>query len=170
MDNEYTEIITQMIKALEDAEEVRKEYADALTKLEEENQVLAETIKNNKIGNVVSEQRKLRAENRKYKEEIENVQKECEELKAEYNQKVKRAAILIKDVKSKKGDVDDYIDKESEKKLTALKKDMEDKINELENKCRINEENIRNKNKKITFSLLIISLVLLIMNIIQIVL
>lgn len=64
------ELIEEMTKALEEAMETQKRYSEVLDKLKNENQFLADTILNDKLGLITTERREIIDENRRLKEVI----------------------------------------------------------------------------------------------------
>ena len=120
---DINEQINEMVEALEEAMAVQQKYADALAELKEENQFLADTITNNKLGKISTERRQLLAKVTKAESDSKTAISEANAIKSEYEQKLDKITILIKVVKSKQADIDAYIDSEAENKVADAKAD-----------------------------------------------
>ena len=120
---DVNEQINEMVQALEEAMVVQQKYADALAELKEENQFLADTITNNKLGKISTERRQLLARVTNAESDSKTAISEADAIKSEYEQKLDKITILIKDVKSKQADIDAYIDSEAENKVADAKAD-----------------------------------------------
>lgn len=112
-----------MIEALEEAIMVQQKYSEALEKLKQENQFLADTITNNKLGKISTERRELLAKVSKAESDSKTAIAEASSVKSEYGQKLDKITILIKDVKSKQDNIDAYIDSAAESKVADAKAD-----------------------------------------------
>ena len=107
---DINEQINEMAEALEEAMAVQQKYAAALKKLKEENQFLADTITNNKLGKISTERRQLLDRVSKTEYEARTAIKESNAIKSEYEQKLNKIIPFIRDINSKQADIDTYID------------------------------------------------------------
>ena len=119
-DEEY-QIINQ---ALDDAQEMRIKYSNALKLLEEQNDFLAETIEKQNLGQITAERHDMQAKIFKLQADSDKVNKEAQGMKSEYGKKLDKITILIQDIKAKQSDIDSYIDSESDVKIADIKKSL----------------------------------------------
>lgn len=117
------EQINEMTKTLEEAIVVQQRYAEALEELKQENQFLADTITNNKLGKISTERRQLLARVNQAESDSKTAVHEAESVKSEYESKLDKITVLLKEVQSKQSNIDAYINSEAETKVANIKAD-----------------------------------------------
>lgn len=120
---DMTEQMNEMIEALQEAMAVQQKYATALKELKQENQFLADTITNNKLGKISTERRQLLARVNQAESDSKTAVHEAESVKSEYESKLDKITVLIKEVQSKQSNIDAYINSEAETKVANIKAD-----------------------------------------------
>lgn len=120
---DMTEQMNEMIEALQEAMVVQQKYATALEKLKQENQFLADTITNNKLGKISTERRQLLARVNQAESDSKAAVHKAESVKSEYESKLDKITVLIKEVQSKQSNIDTYINSEAETKVANIKAD-----------------------------------------------
>lgn len=121
--NISNEQIEEMVELLQEAVVVQQKYATALEELKQENQFLADTITNNKLGKISTERRQLLTQMHEIESESKNIKEEAELVKSEYEQKLNKVTYIIKDFTGKQSNIDSYIDSEVENKVASAKAD-----------------------------------------------
>lgn len=120
---DMTEQMNEMIEALQEAMVVQQKYATALEELKQENQFLADTITNNKLGKISTERRQLLARVNQAESDSKTAIHEAESVKSEYESKLDKITVLLKEVQSKQSNIDTYINSEAETKVANIKAD-----------------------------------------------
>lgn len=105
--------------------EACQDLMQMVNELKEENTFLTDTICNQKMGKITTERRQLLARANQAESDSKTAIAEANTIKSEYEHKLDKIIILIKDVKSKQSDIDAYIDCESDNKIQSQK----DKLN-----------------------------------------
>lgn len=128
---QYDEIETQrlleeMTEALQAAHEVQERFSVKLDELEQENRFLSETITQNKLGLITTERRELLMKVADAESDVNKATEEARAIHDEYDEKLNKIALLIKDVQEKQADMDAHINAEAENKISDLKQTLND--------------------------------------------
>ncbi len=128
------EFMQEMVKALQDAIEVQEKYSETLTKLEEENQFLTDTIIQNKLGNIVSERRDLLTKLSENEFTTSRLSATATETKKKYETRLDKVAEMIEEMQVKQLNLDRYIAVEAEKKIAKQRKNNEETLKKEQKK------------------------------------
>lgn len=112
--NKLTEACLELMQLINDCN-------DTIVELDEENTFLTETIINSKMSKITTERRQIQAKLNKTEAASKNAISEANAIKSEYEQKLDKIAILIKDVKAKQDNIDTYINSQSDTKIQEHK-------------------------------------------------
>ena len=119
--------LNELNQILQDAITIKHIHESTIDALKEENQFLADTLTQNKLGKITEERRDIKERLRQLKQSSEEAIKEADNIKGDYECKLEKLTIMIQDIKKKQSDIDVYINNEAENKIS-------NKIDELENK------------------------------------
>ena len=121
-DRAIQELLQEMTSALQEAQVVQERYSAKLDELEKENLFLSDTIKQNKLGLITTERRELLRKVREREEKAESALEEAQSIRSEFEGKINKVSVMIKDVTDKQNGLDDYIEKQAEDKIAQQKK------------------------------------------------
>ena len=142
------QLLTEMAEALRSAEEAQNRYSAKLNELEQENIFLSETIKQNKLGLITTERRDLLRKVSEREDGANRALEEARAIRSEYDEKLDKVSLIIKDVASKQNDLNGHIEKKAEAKIAKQKKTLGNKYNKDKTRLQKEYEELKAKIQK----------------------